>query len=120
MSRRLNADSTSAMQLTAMTQICRFGFLALFGLIAMRMVRSGPVRLMAVVTMALILAAQFSGELRSIGLTDIWFPFGIGVTLAQYAYAVAIPLLAVLIVQSLDPKIARVGDESHRFNEPLA
>jgi len=26
----------------------------------------------------------------------------------------------VLIVQSLDPKIARVGDESHRFNEPLA
>jgi len=109
-----------AMQLTAMTQICRFGFLALFGLIAMRMVRSGPVRLMAVVTMALILAAQFSGELRSIGLTDIWFPFGIGVTLAQYAYAVAIPLLAVLIVQSLDLKIARVRDESRRFNEPLA
>jgi len=104
-----------ALQAPAITQLCRYGFIALFGLIAVRMVRCGPMRLMAVVTMALILAAQFSGELRSIGLTDIWFPFGIGVTLAQYAYAVAIPLLAVLIVQSLDPKIARVRDESRRF-----
>lgn len=97
---------SGAMQLTAMTQICRLGFLALFGVIAVRMVRSGPMRALALITMALILVAQFPGELRAIGLTDIWFPFGIGVTLAQYAYAVAIPLLAVLIVRSLHAKSA--------------
>jgi len=93
-----------AMQAATITQICRLGFLALFALIAVRMVRSGPMRILALTTMALILAAQFSGEIRSIGIPDIWFPFGIGVTLAQYAYAIAIPLLAVLIVRSLHPK----------------
>ena len=95
-----------AMQAATITQICRLGFLALFALIAVRMVRSGPMRILALTTMALILAAQFSGEIRSIGIPDIWFPFGIGVTLAQYAYAIAIPLLAVLIVRSLHPKSA--------------
>jgi hypothetical protein len=92
------------MQITALTQVCRLGSLALLLLIVVRMLRGGPMRIMAVATMALILAAQFPGELRSIGLTDIWFPFGIGVTLAQYAYAVAIPLLAVQIVRSLHSK----------------
>jgi len=93
-----------ALQAPAITQLCRYGFIALFGLIAMRMVRGGSMRIVAVATMALILAAQFSGEIRSLGIPDIWFPFGIGVTLAQYAYAVAIPLLAVLIVRNLHPE----------------
>jgi len=90
-----------AMNVMAMTRICRLGLLALLLLIVVRMVRGGPMRIMAVATMALILIAQFSGELRSIGVTDIWFPFGIGVTLAQYTYAIAIPLLALLIVRTL-------------------
>ena len=93
-----------ALQAPAITQLCRYGFIALFGLIAVRMVRGGSMRIVAVATMALILAAQFSGEIRSLGIPDIWFPFGIGVTLAQYAYAVAIPLLAVLIVRNLHPE----------------
>lgn len=98
--------AAGAMQMAAITQICRFGFLGLFGLTATRMVRTGPMRILAAVTMVLILVAQFPGELRAIGITDIWFPFGIGVTLAQYAYAVAIPLLGVLIVKSLDSNFA--------------
>jgi len=91
-----------AMQVTAMTRISRLGLLALLVLIIVRIVRGGTMRIMAVTTMALILAAHFSSELRSIGITDIWFPFGIGVTLAQYAYAIATPLLALLIVRTLD------------------
>jgi hypothetical protein len=96
-----------AMNVTAMTRISRLGLLALFALIVVRMVRGAPMRVMAIATMALILAAHFAGELRSIGVTDIWFPFGIGVTLAQYAYAIATPLLALLIVRTLHSNTAR-------------
>ena len=96
--------TAGAMQVAAMTRISRLGLLALLVLIIVRMVRGGAMRIMAVATMVLILAAHFSGELRSIGINDIWFPFGIGVTLAQYAYAVAMPLLAWLIVRTLDPE----------------
>jgi hypothetical protein len=98
-----------AMQVAAMTRISRLGLLALFVLLIVRMVRSGAMRMMAVATMTLILVAHFSGELRSIGVPDIWFPFGIGVTLAQYAYAIATPLLAWLIVRTLDSKSARTA-----------
>lgn len=96
--------AAGAVQVAALTLACRLGFLALFALIVVRIVRGGPMRILAIATMALILVAQFPGELRSIGVTDIWFPFGIGVTLAQYAYAIAIPLLAVLIVRTLPAK----------------
>ncbi|HVZ99423.1 MAG TPA: hypothetical protein VG841_03805 [Caulobacterales bacterium] len=89
-----------AMQSAAMTHLCRFGILALLALVLVRIIRGGSMRIMAVVTMALILAAQFPGELGRIGVPGIWFPFGIGVTLAQYAYAVGIPLLALLIVRT--------------------
>lgn len=97
-----------AMKIAAMTSVCRFGMLALFALIAVRIVRGGPMRIMALAAMALILAAQYPGELSSIGVPGIWFPFGIGVTLAQYAYAITIPLLALLIVRTLDRKSAPV------------
>ena len=97
------SDATNAM---AMTRICRLGLLALLILIVVRIIRGGSMRFMAVATMALIMLSQFTGELRSIGVPDIWFPFGIGVTLVQYAYAIAIPLLALLIVQTLHSKSA--------------
>jgi len=91
----------AALHVAAMTSLSRLGLLALFGLIAIRMIRSGPMRLMALATMASILVAQFAGELGAIGVPGIWFPFGIGVSRTQYAYAVAIPLLAWLIARSL-------------------
>jgi len=92
-----------AMNIMAMTRTSRLGLLALLVVIVVRMIRDGPMRIMAVTTMALIMVAHFAGELRSIGVPDIWFPFGIGVTLAQYAYAIAIPVLALLIARSRQP-----------------
>ena len=90
-----------AMQGAAMTRVGRLGILALLLLTVVRIYRAGPLRLMAGATLALIMAAHFAGELRSMGVTDIWFPFGIGVTLAQYSYAISTPLLAWLLVRTL-------------------
>ena len=48
------------------------------------------------------MAGLFGGELLDpIGVPGIWFPFGIGVSRTQYIYAIAIPLLALLIVRTL-------------------
>ena len=59
-------------------------------------------RILALVTLASIMAGLFGGELLdTIGVPGIWFPFGIGVSRTQYVYAIAIPLLAFLIVPNL-------------------
>jgi hypothetical protein len=74
--------------------------------IGARIVRNGPERILALITLASIVAALFGGELLDpIGVPGIWFPFGIGVSRTQYIYALAIPLLAVLIVRTgrVDP-----------------
>jgi len=48
------------------------------------------------------MAGIFGGELLDpIGVLGIWFPFGIGVSRTQYIYAIAVPFLAFLIVQTL-------------------
>jgi hypothetical protein len=96
--------ASGAMHVIAMTRIYRLGLLALLVLMVVRMVRCGPMRIMIAATMASILVAQFAGELGSIGVPGIWFPFGIGVSRTQYAYAIAIPLLALLIVRTLHSK----------------
>jgi hypothetical protein len=100
-----------AMHLTAMARIHRYGFLALFVLIVVRIVRTGPMRILALATMLSILAAQFADELSSIHVPGIWFPFGIGVSRTQYAYAVAIPLLALLMVRTLHAKSTLAAEE---------
>ena len=77
----------------------RLGSIALFVVIGARLVRSGPMRILALVTLGSIMAGLFGGELLdTIGVPGIWFPFGIGVSRTQYVYAIAIPLLAFLIV----------------------
>jgi hypothetical protein len=45
--------------------------------------------------------------LDPIGVPGIWFPFGIGVSRTQYIYAIAIPLLAVLIVRTNEKVVER-------------
>ncbi|WP_350260312.1 hypothetical protein [Stenotrophomonas riyadhensis] len=65
-----------------------------------RIARNGPMRGMALIVMLMITVSQYTSELGSLGFPTIWFPFGIGVTLTQYVYGIAIPLLAVLIVRS--------------------
>ncbi|HWP54371.1 MAG TPA: hypothetical protein VN476_09530, partial [Pyrinomonadaceae bacterium] len=80
----------------------RLGSIALFVVIGARIVSSGPMRILALVTLASIMAALFGGELLdTIGVPGIWFPFGIGVSRTQYVYAIAIPLLAFLIARTL-------------------
>ncbi len=61
----------------------------------------GAVRILALITLALITVAFFGGELLDpIDVPGIWFPFGIGVSRTQYIYAILIPLLAFLIART--------------------
>jgi hypothetical protein len=96
-----------AMHVTALTHVSRLGLLALLLSVAVRMVRDGPMRITALATMAWVLIAQFPDELSAIDVPGIWFPLGIGVSRTQYAYAIAIPLLAVLIVRTLSSNRAK-------------
>jgi hypothetical protein len=92
----------AVMHWASVTSASRFGSIALFVVIGARIVRSGPVRILALVTLAVVVSGLFGGELLDpIGVPGIWFPFGIGVSRTQYVYAIAIPLLAFLIVQTL-------------------
>jgi hypothetical protein len=85
--------------------ISRLGSIALFAVIAARIVRGGPPRILALVTLATVLASLFGSELLdTIGVPGIWFPFNIGVSRTQYIYAIGVPLLAVLIVRTLRPR----------------
>lgn len=90
------------------TSVCRLGSLALFVVIGARIVRSGPMRVLAGLTLASMVAAQFGAELLdTIGVPGIWFPFGIGVSRTQYIYAIAVPLLAILIARTVLPRATR-------------
>jgi hypothetical protein len=96
----------------SVTSGSRLASIALFVVIGARIVRSGPMRILALVTLASIMAGLFGGELLdTIGVPGIWFPFGIGVSRTQYVYAIAIPLLAFFIVRTLDSKSAIQNDD---------
>jgi hypothetical protein len=95
---------------TAVTSATRLASIALFVVIGARIVRSGPMRILALVTLATLVAGLFGGELLDpMGVPGIWFPFGIGVSRTQYVYAIAIPLLAFVIVRTLDAKGAMLN-----------
>jgi len=84
------------------TSVSRLGSIALFIIIGGRIGRHGPMRILAIINLALITVASFGGELLDpIGVPGIWFPFGIGVSRTQYLYAILVPLLATLIVRTL-------------------
>jgi hypothetical protein len=93
---------------TRVTSASRLASIALFVVIGARIVRGGPMRILALVTMASIIAVTFGGEvLDPIGVPGIGFPFGIGVSRSQYIYAVVIPLVALLTVRTLPSEGAR-------------
>ncbi|MEO7998042.1 MAG: glycoside hydrolase family 2 [Gemmatimonadaceae bacterium] len=88
-----------------MASASRFVSIALFVVIGARIIRGGPMRTLALLTLATIIALTFGGELLDpIGVPGIWFPFGIGVSRSQFIYAVCIPLLALLIVRTLNSR----------------
>ena len=89
----------------SLTRGSRLGWIALFVIIGARIVRSAPMRSLALVTLVSIMAALFGSELLDpIGVPGIWFPFGIGVSRTQYVYAIAIPLVALLIARDSPSK----------------
>lgn len=93
--------------LSIWTSVSRLGSIVLFAVIVARIVRGGPPRILALVTLATVLASLFGSELLdTIGVPGIWFPFNIGVSRAQYIYAIGVPLLAVLIMRTLLPRDA--------------
>jgi hypothetical protein len=105
----------AAIHSTSVTRGSRLGSIALFVIIGARIVRDGPLRPLALVTLASILAAFFGGELLDpLGVPGIWFPFGIGVSRTQYIYAFTIPLLACLIVRTL----SIAGDDHTKKKNP--
>ena len=71
---------------------------ALFALclatIAVRILRHGNRKLLALAAMLLTATGLFAADLSALGVPGIWFPFNIGVSRSQYAYALALPLLA--------------------------
>jgi len=92
----------AAIHSASVTGGSRLGMIALFVLIGARIVRNGPRRILALITLASIMAGLFGGELLDpIGVPGIWFPFGIGVSRTQYIYAIVIPLLALLLLRTL-------------------
>jgi hypothetical protein len=86
----------------SMTTGSRIGSLTLLVVIGARVLRRGPTPILALAALVSIIAAFFGGELLDpIGVPGIWFPFGIGVSRTQYVYAIAIPLLAILIARTI-------------------
>jgi len=95
----------------SVTSGSRLGSIALFVVIGARIIRSGPTRVLAFATLASLMAALFGGELLDpIGVPGIWFPFNIGVSRTQYVYAIAVPLVAVLIARTLLSEKRRAGE----------
>jgi len=89
------AITGTALESEGVITASRIGSIALFVLILVRILRKGPLRALATITVAAILAVTFGGELLDpLGVPGIWFPFGIGVSRSQYLYAVVIPLMA--------------------------
>lgn len=85
-----------------LTHVSRLGAIALFIVTSVRIARTGPMRALALVTVASILAVMFGGELLDpLDVPGIWFPFGIGVARTQYIYMIAVPLMAFLMVRTV-------------------
>lgn len=65
-----------------------------------------PDRWLAFIVVLSVAVSQFSGELAAMGVPYIWFPFGTGVSLTQYAYAAIIVSLTVLLVRRVRRVVA--------------
>lgn len=63
--------------------------------------RRQPESLLALVVVLLVAVSQFSVEVSALGVPGIWFPFGVGVSRTQYAYAAMVVGLAVLLLRRI-------------------
>ena len=100
------------MHADALVSVGRAVFAVLFLVIAVRIVVRGERRLLALATMLVIAVALFITELSRMGVPTIWFPFNIGVTLTQYAYALELLLLAFVLTPANNDTGARVARDA--------
>ncbi|MHB1056313.1 MAG: glycoside hydrolase family 2 [Rhodanobacter sp.] len=63
--------------------------------------RRQPDRMLAFVAVLLVAVSQFSTEVSALGVPGIWFPFGVGVSRTQYAYAALVVVLAGLLIRQV-------------------
>lgn len=90
--------------LAALVTGARIVFILLFAVIALRIAIRGERRPLALAAMASIAIALFANELSHAGVPTIWFPCNIGVTLAQYMYALAVFLLPFTLIGAANGK----------------
>ena len=69
--------------------------------IAVRIVRKGEHKALALAAMALTAVGSFAADLNALGVPGIWFPFHIGVSRSQYAWTLVLPLLAALMAAAI-------------------
>ena len=79
--------------------------------------RPQPDRLLAFAVVLAVAASQFPAELSAAGVRGIWFPFGVGVSRTQYAYAAIIVGLAVLLARRIRRALADDGGAWERGAE---
>ena len=93
----------------------RLCFLALMLLSAGWGLARGRAVAAAVAALLIVGVGLFSQELSLLGVRGIWFPFGVGVSLTEYAYAVFDGVLfALLLTALLRVASARATDEAAR------
>jgi hypothetical protein len=81
----------------------RYAFIALWVYIVYRGIRErGREAWVALPAIVLISIGQFGSELSALGVPGIWFPFGMGVSLANYAYLFSTFAIAVLLWSRLE------------------
>jgi hypothetical protein len=83
-----------------------------FVVVAIRIARFGEHRVATLISMAMMSVGLFAPDLSAVGVPSIWFPFNIGVSRSQYAYALALPVLAYVL--------AAAGKGDHGIEERAA
>jgi hypothetical protein len=87
--------STVFQRVAVVLHVC---FAATLAVIVWKRTRRRRRDLLALITVALVAIAIFAYELSVLHVPGIWFPFGVGVSRAQFAYAAMdIALLALLL-----------------------
>lgn len=96
--------------------ILRYAFLALLALIVYLGLRENRSEtLVALPAVVLVAIGQFALEVGRLGVPGIWFPFGMGVSLTNYAYLLASFAIAALYVR----RYAGVGIPSRRIGSGI-
>lgn len=78
----------------------RLAFAVLYlWIVVLGVIRSAkPATFLVALAAVLVGTGLFATELNALGIPGIWFPYGVGVSRSQYAYAVFIALLFALIL----------------------